>query len=89
MAESPLPSPVDPGTISSGFRPGNRPNHTGIDYVTEFGAPVMAVQDGTVVYRGFHWNGSGQLPAGSVPNPINPGKQKSAYGGYGNVVIME
>lgn len=36
-------------TISSGFRPANRPDHNGTDFAAKLGVPIYAVADGIII----------------------------------------
>ena len=49
------------GALTSGFRPPNRPDHTGIDIAVVSGTPVQATQCGIVTFAGWSNVGYGYL----------------------------
>ena len=58
--QTPMGLPVW-GPIRSGFRPPDRPNHTGVDISVVVGTPVAATMCGTVVFAGWSDVGYGYL----------------------------
>lgn len=53
--------PVDHARMTRGFLPNKRHPHLGIDLAAPKGTPVLAAQDGTVIYTGREFRGYGKM----------------------------
>ncbi len=53
--------PVNPVKVNRGFRPGNDPDHDGIDLGGPQGQPILAAHEGVVIYAGRDFRGYGNM----------------------------
>ncbi|MDG0816606.1 M23 family metallopeptidase [Bdellovibrio svalbardensis] len=53
--------PVDSARMTRGFLPNKRKPHLGIDLAAPKGTPILAAQEGTVIYAGREFRGYGKM----------------------------
>ncbi|MGZ3817524.1 MAG: M23 family metallopeptidase, partial [Bdellovibrio sp.] len=53
--------PVDRARMTRGFLPHKRRPHLGIDLAASKGTPILAAQNGTVIYAGREFKGYGKM----------------------------
>lgn len=53
--------PVDSARMTRGFLPNKRKPHLGIDLAAPRGTPILAAQNGTVIYAGREFRGYGKM----------------------------